>query len=353
MRSEDIAKLVGVSRSTVSRVINNYPDIPPSTREKVLKAITENNYVPNVPAQRLAGLKSRTLGIFLMDIYEEEKPHHLKTTDQTLLYNNSYFASFTNAFIDQANKADYYVLVSTVYNSEDFKKVQDAFYGQRIDAGVFIGEKESEYQYIYNSFPADSIFGIVDFTSNDIDKQKAILVGVNNYEGAFKAVEYLIGLGHRRIGIITGNIAKNSGKKRLEGYQNALNQYRLQQDPDLIAYGNYFEENGYQKMKQLLALSSSPTAVFCCNDIMAIGAYRAVSEARLRIPRDISIIGFDDIQISGFLSPPLTTVHLPLAEIAKNMANLLIQSIAAGKQEVICKLEDTTLIERASCRRIN
>ncbi len=352
MRSKDIAKLVGVSRSTVSRVINNYPDIPPATREKVLKAIEEYNYVPNVPARRLAGMKSRTLGLFLLDIIEEEKPHHLKISNENLVYNNNFFAAFTNAFIDQANKKDYYILVSIIYNMEDFKKAQDAFYGKRIDAGVFIGGKTQEYKYIFNVIQPDYIIGIVDFEPEDLSRQKAVFVNMNDYEGAFKAVEYLITLGHRRIGIITGDLSKGSGVRRLRGYKDVLSQYNLEPDPKMIVCGNYVEESGFNGMNQLLAGPHRPTAVFCCNDSMAIGAYRAINEAGLNIPNDISLIGFDNTQVSEYLSPPLTTVHVPLSEIAVNMADLLIESIAKGKQVAINKLVDTVIVKRASCKKL-
>lgn len=352
MNSKEIAKIVGVSRSTVSRVINNYPDIPEATREKVLKAIRENNYYPNSSARRLAGMKCSTLGIFVVDIKDNEKPHHVIENNEDLLYGNSYFSPFINAFIDQANKAQYYVLVSTVYSSDELWKIQSAFCEKRIDGGVIIGSKEDEYEKILEVVEKDFVLSVIDINVSEKNKDKAIYINLNNSKGAFEATKYLIDLGHRDIGIITGDINKMSGKVRFDSFKQALSESGKELNPDFIAYGDFTEYSGYVGMKKILKSDRRPTAVFVCNDTMAIGAYKAIGESGLSIPDDISIIGFDNTQIAQYMYPPLTSVSVSLPEAAKLSADLLIKSIDKKEFKPKVKVVDTTIIKRGSCKNI-
>jgi len=353
MNSKEIAKIVGVSRSTVSRVINNYPDIPEATREKVLKAIRENNYYPNSSARRLVGMKSSTLGVFVVDIKDNEKPHHVIENNEDLLYGNSYFSPFINAFIDQANKAQYYVLVSTVYSSDELWKIKSSFCEKRIDGGVIIGSKDNEYEKILEVIGKDFIIAAVDINVTEDNKDKAIYINLNNYKGAYEATKYLIDLGHRDIGIITGDISKLSGSVRFESFNQALCENGIQLNEDYIAYGDFTEYSGYIGMKKILESGRRPTAVFVCNDTMAIGAYKAIGEMGLSIPDDISVIGFDNSQISQYMYPPLTSVNVSLPEAAKLSADLLIKSIEKKELVPEVKIVDTTIVKRASCKRID
>lgn len=352
MNSKEIAKMIGVSRSTVSRVINNYPDIPASTREKVLKAIKEYNYYPNSSARRLVGMKNSTLGIFVVDIKDNEKPHHVIEKNEDLLYDNSYFSPFINAFIDQANKTQYYVLVSTIYSSEELWKIQSSFCEKRIDGGVIIGSSENQFKEILNVLKKDFILAAIDINITEQNKDKAIYINLNNCNGAFEAAKYLIGLGHRNIGIITGDINKLSGNVRFDSFKQALLESGIQINQDYIAYGDFTEKSGYTGMKKILMSESKPTAVFACNDTMAIGAYKAIVELGLSIPDDISVIGFDNTQISKYMFPPLTSVNVSLPEAAKFSVDSLIRSIE--KKELIpeLKIVHTTIIERGSCKSI-
>lgn len=352
MKSEDIAKIVGVSRSTVSRVINNYPDIPAATREKVLKAIKEYNYYPNASARGLAGTKNSTLGIFVVDIKDHEKPHHVIQNDEALLYDNTFFAPFTNAFIDQANKMHYYVLVSTIFSSSELWKIQSAFYEKRIDAGVIIGCGKEDYIKILALMKKEFILAAVDVEADSSNESKAIYINTNNYQTAYDIGKYLIELGHKDIGIITGDLEKLSGKTRFNGFKQALKDNNIVLQNDFIAYGDFTEPSGYQAMKNILQSSKLPTAIFVSNDTMAIGAYRAIDQSNLKIPDDISVVGFDNIKISEYMSPPLTTVNLSLSEIAKATIELLIKSIEKGCLESVQKIIDVKMIKRESCKSI-
>lgn len=352
MNSNEIAKLVGVSRSTVSRVINNYPDIPPATREKVLKAIKENNYYPNSSARRLVGKKNSTLGIFVVDIKDDEKPHHVIQKNEDLLYGNSYFSPYINAFIDYANKTHYYVLVSTVYNSEELWKIQSSFYEKRIDGGVIIGCNENDFTRILEFMKKDFILAAVDINVSEQNKDKSIYINLNNYDGAFEATKYLIELGHRNIGIITGDLNKLSGEIRFDSFKQALLSGGILLNEDYIAYGDFTENSGYNGMKKLLVSENKPTAVFACNDTMALGAYKAIIESGLSIPEDISVIGFDNSQISQYMSPPLTSVNVSLPEAAKCSVDLLIRAIEKEELTPEIKIVNTNIIKRGSCKSI-
>lgn len=352
MNSKDIAKIVGVSRSTVSRVINNYPDIPPATREKVLKAIKEYNYYPNASARRLAGMKSSTLGLFIIDIRDNEKPHHVIEKNEDLLYGNSYFSPFINAFIDQSNKAQYHVLVSTVYSSDELWKIQSAFCEKRIDGAVIIGSSKADYKKIVEIIDKDFIMVAVDLVVEEEDMGTVLSVNVNNYGGVSDAVEYFIELGHRDIGIITGDLSKFSGKVRFDSFKHVLSRHCLPLDNDFIAYGDFTEYSGYEGMKKILASEKKPTAIFVSNDTMAIGAYRAIKERGLKIPEDISVIGFDNSYISQYMSPPLTSVNVSLPETAKCSIDLLLESINSKKIKSVPKTVNVEIIKRNSCKKI-
>ncbi|MDQ2087753.1 LacI family DNA-binding transcriptional regulator [Herbivorax sp. ANBcel31] len=353
MKSEDIAKIVGVSRSTVSRVINNYPDIPVATREKVLKAIKEYNYYPNASARKLAGIKNSTLGVFVVDIKDDETPHHVIKNNEALLYGNTFFAPFINAFIDQSNKTNYYVLISTIYSTSELWKIQSAFYEKRIDGGVIIGSNKEDYKKILKQMKKEFFLAAVDIETDDFNKDRAIYVNINNYKAAYDIGKYLIELGHKRIGIITGDLEKLSGKNRFDGFKQALKDYNINLKDDFIGYGDFTEPSSYLAMKNILKSSPRPTAVFVSNDTMAIGAYKAIGELNLKIPDDISIIGFDNTEISEYMSPPLTTVSVSFYEVAKYTAGLLIESIENGNLKTVHKVVDAKIVKRKSCKNIS
>lgn len=352
MRSEDLAKLLGVSRSTISRVINNYPDIPQATRDKVWKAIEEYNYVPNASARKLAGIRNNMIAIFVLDVKEGSVPHHLKTTDDTLIYNNPFFSPIINAVSDQANKLDYYVLISIVYSKEDFKKVENVFSKKMIDGAIFVGTEEPDNEFLFKLIEKEYFLALIDTNENHHVNHSALYVNANNFEGSCRAVSYLVGLGHTKIGMITGNLKKLSAMERLKGYKDTLIKYKLDIDENFIYYGDFMESGGYHGAKYILSQPNPPTALFVGNDTMAVGAYKAASELGFKIPEDISIIGFDNAVFSQYLSPPLTTVEMPFAELGKRAATLLIESIEQKKQRGIVEKLKVNLIERESCKRM-
>ncbi|WP_208591912.1 LacI family DNA-binding transcriptional regulator [Gracilibacillus suaedae] len=352
MRSEDLAKLLGLSRSTISRVINNYPDIPQATREKVWKAIEEYNYAPNASARNLAGAKNKMIAIILLDVNDDEEPHHVKTTEDTIIHDNPFFSPIVNAVSDQANKMDYYVLVSISYSKNDLKRVQNIFHQKMIDGAIFVGTQEAEYELIFNLIEQKHKIAMID-TSEVYDTDRdAIYINADNYKGSVKALSYLLELGHTSIGIITGNLNKLSAIERLAGFEKTLMQHGIEPNKDAIYQGDFTENSGYKGAKHLLSGSNPPTAIFVSNDTMAVGAYKAINELGLSIPEDISIIGFDNSFFSPYLNPPLTTIDISFEDIAKRATTLLIESIEQEHQRRVVEKVNATLIKRESCTAV-
>ncbi|MDP4087986.1 MAG: LacI family DNA-binding transcriptional regulator [Bacillota bacterium] len=321
MKSTDIARIAGVSRSTVSRVINNYPNVPEETRERILEIIKQYNYVPDASARILAGIKNTTIGLFIIDIRPESNSKGRR------IALSHYFSYLTGAIIEDAAKMGYRVLVTMINNSEMYKDVKQAFYNKTISGGIFIGQK-SDDPIVKEIITAGYKVAIID-QSIESDKDiysKCIVINSDNFSGAYNAIQYLINLKHSRIACITGELEKASALERLDGYKKALLDADIPVINSLIASEEFTENGGYRAVKKLLA-REKPTAIFLGNDSMAIGAMKAIKEAGMKVPGDISIVGFDDVEISQYLNPPLTTVKMRLSEMASLAANSLITAI--------------------------
>ena len=319
MNSIDIAKIAGVSRSTVSRVINNYSNVPDETRRKILEIIKDNNYVPHASARMLAGVKNRVIGLFIIDTKVDSDGNQVTTS--------SYFSPFIGAIIDNASKMGYNLLVSIVSKPKDYKKVKETFYNKTISGGIFIGERndEPEIKEIINAGYKVALVD-QDVKSDEEAYKKCIVVNADSFGGAYDATKHLIDLGHTKIAHISGAPGLFSTIERIEGYKKALLDAGISVKNNLIIKGNFNLKGGYAATKKLIS-KDKPTAIFSSNDSMAIGAMEAIQELGLRIPEDISVIGFDDIEVARYLKPPLTTVRMTLLEMASIATSTLITSI--------------------------
>ncbi|MBX4270776.1 LacI family DNA-binding transcriptional regulator [Clostridium estertheticum] len=342
MNSIDIAKIAGVSRSTVSRVINNYDNVPEQTRKKIQQIIKENNYVPHASARMLAGVKNRIIGLFIIDMKAD--------TNGKQVTSSSYFTPFTGSVIENASKMGYNVLVSIVSKQKDYKKVKEIFYNKTVSGGIFIGEKngEPEIKEIINSGCRVALLDQAVKSDEEV-YNKCIIVNADNYYGAYKATNYLIGLGHSSIAHIVGISENLSGIERFNAYKNALTDAGIAVKSNLIVKGDFTINGGYNATKKLLQ-KEIPTAIFCGNDMMAIGAIQAIEEANLNVPEDISIVGFDDIEVARYINPALTTVRMKLLEMASIATNTLITSIESNSNFSANYTLPIDLIERNSCK---
>jgi LacI family transcriptional regulator len=313
MRSEDIAKLAGVSRSTVSRVINNYDNVPEETRRKVLRIIEEYQYEPNTFARVLAGKGTDTIGLFVVST--AERP------DANRIYDNSYFARFVDAVTDNANARGSYVLIHTVYSEADFMKVKQAFLQKRIDGGIIIGTG-TDTELVRELAALNAPFVLIDYDiaeiiENRLDKNHLTVINSKDYEGTMAVMDYLISLGHTEIGILSGRMNSFSGRERYKAYEAAMKANGLRLDENHILRGEFLKDAAYEEVKRLMRSGRPPTALFSANDDMAISAMQAFAEQGIRIPEDLSLVGFDDVPAASLMIPKLTTVRLPIYEMAK------------------------------------
>lgn len=349
MKSEDIANLAGVSRSTVSRVVNNYSNVPPETRQKVLKVIEEHKYVPNISARALAGKGTDTLGLFIVSVADRDNPNRIQQ--------NNYFATFVDAVLDVANTMGYYVLIHTIYKDSDYSKIRQAIMQNRIDGGIIVGT-ESSVDFADDLCTADSPFVLVDcdleeLSSNKRRKSHLAVVNAMDYEGTESAVNYLIGLGHTEIGILLGRMNTYSGRQRYLACRNVLREKGIALHEDFVLKGEFLKKAAYYEVKRLIKLRKLPSALFCCNDEMALAAMEAFREEGIRVPADISIIGFDDIPMASQVQPALTSVRVPICEMGRKAVELVASAIEGKESAFSLHSFPTRLMKRESCRSRN
>ncbi len=340
INSTEIAKLAGVSRSTVSRVINNYANVPPETRDKVLRVIEEYNYVPNASAQVLAGKKTRTIGLFMIEA------GHVSSD----ILSNMLIASV----IENASSHGYYVLTHIIRDakdSESIRGVKDIFYQRRIDGGIFIGAANDE-PFIERLIKDGYEVAVVDQGLPGRCEPNRIIANFDNSSGMMQAVEHLASLRHREIGLIGGDMRRYSGPSKLEGFHKAMEHYRLPVREEWILTGGFSEESGYEAMTLFLKKGRTlPTAMIMANDSVAFGAIRALQESGIKVPDDISVIGFDDQKWASELHPMLTTVRQPADQIASRGVELLLEAIRDPAQSNATVQIDPELIIRESTAR--
>ena len=343
MNSYDIAKLAGVSRSTVSRVINKYSNVPDETRDKVMKVIKENHYYPLLSGQLLTGKRTNTIGFFWIS-------NGVVGTDPLC---NSYFIHV----IDAAAAQGYLVLSCVLNNLTDTKNlnhVRQLFMQGRIDAGIFIGTNNQE-PLIDELVEAGKIVGLFDYYHENEDIANRITVNFEINSGE-KIIDYLYDLGHRKIGIVDGNMSRYTSLQRHKSFLRGLMKHHLIIQNKWLCFGGIASDDGYKAAKAMLQNCNDdyPTAICANNDSVAFGVYNACFERGLKIPEDISIIGIDGHINGCYTQPPLTTISFDFGEMFTSLVSRVIQTIEDPENEVSQnEYIFGTLIERSSCIKIN
>ncbi len=336
MNSSEIARLAHVSRSTVSRVVNRYPNVPPKTRQKVQKIIDEYGYTPNVSARVLAGKTNHIIGIFIADISIETQ------NTPWLGIRSPYNMELLASVIANCKKMGYLTLVDVITDLDECKQIENYFTNRMLYGGIFVGfpyrtkELESLAQKQNNVVLIDQLL------PEDDKKNQFKIVNTDNFKGGYLATKHLIDKGHRNIAHITGD-SRLSSIERQNGYISALKDAGIQKRNNWIIPGDFREKTAYKNMLDFLK-TNQPTAIFSANDIMALGVARAIKESGLQVAKDISLIGFDDLKQSQWLDLQLTTVSANLEDIAAKS----VQSLFGQSKEPKHTICDVTLIERKS-----
>lgn len=325
----DIAKNVGVSRATVSRVLNQPEKVKPETRDKVLKAMAAQNYVYNAVAGSLSTKHTYTLGLIIPTI------------------TNPIFAVSTKGIQDKAGQRGYSILLgSTDYSRRMEFELVKLFQAKQVDGLIFTGAPNAETTVPY--LRRCRLPYVVTWTL----EAEAPCVSFDNVKAASHVVDYLWSMGHRRIAMIAGRFAETErAERRWQGYCQALTRHGLVPEERMVLQSAYTVADGRAAMNQVLRRDPRPTAVFCGNDILAYGAMAAVRDQGLAVGRDVSIVGFDDLEMSAVTDPPLTTVRIPGERMGAMGADLLIDALEGRIANTLqCTLE-TDLIVRQSVMR--
>lgn len=327
----DVAKEANVSFSTVSRVVNGKGYVSPGTRDRVLQAMTRTGYVVNRQARALAGGRHQVIGLLVPDL------------------DTSYIGEILRGIEEELAANAYDLMLYTTHRRKTRESVFVGTLTQGMTDGLLMILPLDPGAYLDSIRRRGFPYVIIDHGGQGDDGP---LVGATNRQGAIDAVSYLVELGHRRIGFITGNQEMGCSRQRLAGYQDALASSGLPFDPALVREGNFHQPPGYERTRELLALPEAPTAIFAANDVSAFGVMDAVRDAGLRIPEHVSVIGFDDIPGAQSANPPLTTIRQPLREMGKVATRMLFELIAEPRREVERVELPTELVIRATCRPI-
>lgn len=325
-----VAKASNVSRSTVSRVINNDPNVKADTRERVLAAIRTLNYQPHIAARGLASGRTRVLGLVI--------PQGVGR-----LFSDPYFSILIQGIAAACNRNDYSVMLWLAEPEFERRMIHQVIYGGLID-GVIVSSMLIDDPIVQSLAESDRPFVLVGRYPTLAD---VAYVDTDNVVGARTAVEHLLAAGRRRIAAITGPLGMIAGADRRDGYVAALEAAGRAVDPRLIVESDFTEDGGYAAMKKLLA--HRPDAVFAASDTMAIGALRALRDARRRVPEDVALIGFDDIAAAERTDPPLTTVRQTIDQLGAAAVQLLLAQIDRPHEPRKRVLLPPALVVRASC----
>jgi LacI family transcriptional regulator len=328
---QEVAEKAGVSSTTVSHVLNNTRHVSPEARARVEAAMDELGYHPNALARSLRRGQTHTLGLILPDSA------------------NPFFAEIGRAVEDAAFDLGYSVILCNTEGDLDKEQLyMDVLSKKQVDGIIFVAAGDR----------TDSLRGLlrrkmpVVVVDRDLTGVEVDAVLGDNQQGGYLATQHLIGLGHRRIACISGPSNVTPSAERVIGYRNAILGAGLMVDEDLIVRGDFHAESGHSAAHRLLDRSSAPTALFVCNDMMAMGALRAAAEIGQRVPDTLAVVGFDDIDLASYTSPRLTTVAQPKVEMGRRAVQLLIERLAdkalAPRKEILLPqliVRDSSLIK--------
>ncbi|MCC8395637.1 LacI family DNA-binding transcriptional regulator [Paraburkholderia sp. MMS20-SJTR3] len=326
---EEIARAAGVSPSTVSRILNGTARVLPAKQQAVEEAIARFNYRPNILARGLASGRTETIGVLTQAVSSPFYAEWLRGIEEAL-----YEPGFTPIF------------VSSRWNLADEKARLEQLIARRVDGIILLHAQLDEATLTdYARWAPMLVLG------RSVQNSAALAgLPIDNLQGARDATRHLIEQGHREIAFIAGPSNHEDAIERLDGYRSALIEAGIGFDPELVEQGDYLETGGVAAMERLIARHPSFSAVFCANDQTAYGARLAMFRRGVRVPDDVSLVGFDDLPTSSYMTPPLTTVRQPTYEIGRLAAQGIVRMIR--KQSIELSPIPLTLVARETTRRI-
>lgn len=324
---KDVAKLAGVSIATVSRVFNQHPLVSGPTRERVHSAATELNYWPNEVARSLITNRTQALGVLLPDLHGEFFSELIRGVDLT------------------AREFGYHLLFSRTSARPDALMTALRTIRGRVD-GLIVMAPDVDAHDALKVCAGRTPTVLLD---PEVSVGGCHSLSIANADGARQMTEHLLALGHRRIAMITGPDKNIDAQQRLAGHRAALAAAGAAHGPELEVRGDFTERSGYDAMQSLLASRMRPDAVFVANDHMAVGALCALQDAELRVPDDLALVGFDDIPIARYLTPPLTTVRVDTFDLGARAVHLLVRQSQVRPGRKHHEVLPTQLVVRRSC----
>lgn len=332
MNIKDIAKIAGVGVSTVSRVINNHPDVNIETRKKILAVIKEHDYVPNQSARLLKQVNVKNIGVIVKGVF------------------NPFFSEMVKVIAEVIEDSKYtMILQHDDKDREDIDSLISFIKEHRLEGAIYLG---GNFENIQEERLKDIDCKVVLLCSN-YDKNKKDMpfstVGIDDYHAAYEAMAYLLDQGHSELGVMIGELQDvGVGKQRLKGYRKALKEYDIPEEKQHIIEGQYNYKDAYEQTKKCIEQYNDVTAICCASDTMAVGAAKALLELGKTIGKGVAIIGFDGMDIAMYYNPTITTVKQPRKEIAKTGIELLIKLLQedVSNKQVILKTE---FIKGESC----
>ncbi|MGN0275538.1 MAG: LacI family DNA-binding transcriptional regulator [Chordicoccus sp.] len=335
---KDIAKECGVSVSSVSRALNNHPDINPKTKARIMKVIRERGFVPNNSARNMRRSETNNIALLVKGI------------------TNLFFTEMIRFMVSELEKNGYTTILQHVVTDEDEVSVaQSLVIEKKLKGIIFLGGNFDHGESALKQLGVPIVFSTVGADRLDTGNVRCAHVCINDVESGWLATDYLLGLGHRRIAIITEGLQVPSvGRMRTLGYRRALEEHGIPYRPELVfevkdGAEHYTLPNGYKAASELLDSGEKVDAIFCISDVLAIGACRAIQDRGLKIPEDVSVLGFDGIEMGSYVNPRLSTVSQPIREIAETSIRLLFDMLDGGSGEN-CTL-DAKIVQRESTGR--
>ncbi|TLS49593.1 LacI family transcriptional regulator [Paenibacillus antri] len=323
----DVAKEAGVSIATVSKVINETGRISDKTRQHVRSVMKRLDYQPSLVASALTKKRTNTIGLLLPDL------------------GNLFFAEVARSVEDRAHEKGYNVVICSTDNDADKEEKYLAWLRQKRVDGIILATGMQSDKSVKSLLDARLPVALI---ARESRRLSVDTVRVDDFRGGYLAASHLVELGHTRIAVIAENLSVSSSRERVEGYKKALEEAGLAVDEALIRISSFDIEGGKEAARQLLELTEPPTAVFACNDLLAIGILQVCRAMGLAVPARLSVVGFDNTLIASLAEPPLTTIAQPIPELGREVVDLITQEIHGEKQAKQRVVLDPRLIRRGS-----